>query len=51
MALGNGEKFWTPEGAQRVHSGCPRELHRVLNLGSQREQFTALNQLSKFAFF
>ena len=38
-------------GPLRVHRGCPRGSHRMLNLGSQREQISALNQLSKFAYF
>ena len=49
MPLGIGENFCTPKAAQGVHRG--RGVHRALNLGSQREQITALNLLSKFAIF
>ena len=51
MPHGIKEKFWTPKGAQGMHRGCPRGMHRVLNLGSQREQITALNLHSKLVIF
>ena len=48
MPWGIGENFCTPKAAQGVHRG--RGVHRALNLGSQREQITALNLLSNFLF-
>ena len=43
--------LWKNFGLPRVHRGCPRGSHRVLNLCSQREQITVLNLISKFAIF
>ena len=44
-----GKIFVLPRLHRGVHRG--RGVHRVLNLGSHREQITALNLLSKFAIF
>ena len=49
MPWGIGGKIFTPKAAKGLHRR--RGVHRALNLGSQREQITALNLLSKFAIF